>query len=752
MRVAVAFAGAVGGWGGAIPFGRGAPSAPPSGIFNITAACWRRTLLETSVRGQQVTTFVHSWSTGLRLLIERELRPTSSHFEAQVAFPDAPDLAHGAMPGKLRCASKGNADKHYPFRNLLSQWTSRLKVMTLVLAHQHATGFDFDIVLLTRLDSCPCQRDPIVADSPAFALLPGKLLRAGIMRKPKGSPPCRTPSCSRWLGFRGNYLPAAALQRSAVPLHDPPRADDSLLLAASAVAMHSLVADIVANLPNTTLSLGGCDPHAHLAVAMLRCFRMEQLDVRVTGHEEYLHMNLVMVREWLGAHCATIPNLQRAGLHNGCFERHCARQSLLGKQAGKAALEALPPPQTPRGSAETVTSQASSPPARRGKAEEATTTSPRPVLGLVPTHPPKYAFFLGFLRSFASCDESNDAHRAGLHIAAIFTTASDGAAFDRAAGKQSSALRFRVVLNLKVPSATKHHLVAWKRWMGLARLMDSRRAELLGLYEYVAFLDSETVVRSCAAMGRLPLSIERTQRRGWIAANQLCNGMGRRSLRSAALLAARSRHELDRLEAATHNFSLYFFWTELPWAPLRLLERMLLDWRERVAGSRTHGKYMSFVDAVARYAPARLFDDGTPFAQLVIVLYQLLHDSLRLRDMTRELGLSPVFAHVFGSFFEWAPQELPQMWEHILTQLEPLWLPGIAMRAANASTTAPHAALVFNIDRAERPRKSLLHFATPCAKLRPLKDDFLRCWFDEDQRREPERDEQGPICGTGSIT
>ena len=53
----------------------------PSGTFNISAACWRRTLLDVSVPGQRVTTFVQSWSVGMRQLIEQELQPAASSFE-----------------------------------------------------------------------------------------------------------------------------------------------------------------------------------------------------------------------------------------------------------------------------------------------------------------------------------------------------------------------------------------------------------------------------------------------------------------------------------------------------------------------------------------------------------------------------------------------------------------------------------------------------------------------------------------------
>lgn len=254
---------------------------------------------------------------------------------------------------------------------------------------------------------------------------------------------------------------------------------------------------------------------------------------------------------------------------------------------------------------------------------------------------------------------------------------------------------------------------------------------------------------NCDELGLLHSRIDHARRKGWMAANRVCNGLGRRSLRGAALAAAHTRHELARLEAATQNFSLYFFWTDLPWAPLGMLDRMLRSsWRTRVVGGSgglgssggLHAaESMSLVEAVERFAPARLHDGGLAFSQLVIVQFMILHHGFRLRDVTEELELSPTYSHVFGSFFEMAPREEPRAkWERILALLDPLWVPGYEYFALHSTSshsssgnhTAPQhthlkAALAFNVDRAERHQKPLRHYAKPCEELRPLGEEFL---------------------------
>ena len=134
-RIALVFAGAVGGFGGPIQPGAGAAPSVPSGTFNISAACWRRTLLDVSVPGQRVTTFVQSWSVGMRQLIEQELQPAASSFEPQAYFAELPAEATGSVA--LQCQSTKNKNtKLYSYRNLQSQWTVRLHAMNLVMAHE----------------------------------------------------------------------------------------------------------------------------------------------------------------------------------------------------------------------------------------------------------------------------------------------------------------------------------------------------------------------------------------------------------------------------------------------------------------------------------------------------------------------------------------------------------------------------------------------------------------------------------------
>ena len=100
--------------------------------------------------------------------------------------------------------------------------------MQLVLQHEYDTGLKFDLVILTRLDLCPCQREPLVYS--ALALPPGKMIRVGIMGDKK---------LNDHRNFRDSYLSNESLQGRVAHLPQTPRADDTILLG-TAEALHRL--------------------------------------------------------------------------------------------------------------------------------------------------------------------------------------------------------------------------------------------------------------------------------------------------------------------------------------------------------------------------------------------------------------------------------------------------------------------------------------------------------------------------------
>ena len=270
FRLAIAFSGAVGSFGGAIPLTANASAgseAASSGLFNVSSSCWRRTLLDSPATDLRFDIFVHSWSVRLEQQITAALRPTRSKFEPQPAFPRlpfAPSLQHHLLARRLRCHEVNRSG--YSYVHHQSLWASRLRAMALVVEQEQSTGVKFDAVLLTRLDMCPCQREPLTAAP--FRLLAGTVVRVGVFHPHCGLPVCGNPFTHDFVSDAeyGQRLAAGEVAdlvergRKAWRLRAQPRVEDTLLLG-TAAALHNLSAAALRRLPNATLSMGECDTH-----------------------------------------------------------------------------------------------------------------------------------------------------------------------------------------------------------------------------------------------------------------------------------------------------------------------------------------------------------------------------------------------------------------------------------------------------------------------------------------------------------
>ena len=318
-----------------------------SALFRFSATCWLRTLLDAAVPGQQAVAFVHSWETNpnLTALVLSTLRPARHLFEAQPAFEAAPvsrDAAGNVLIDghdplvHLECSDRNGSHsggRGMSYVSLMSQWTSRLRAMRLVLAHEHATGTRFDLTLLTRLDVCPCQRAPLLFSS--LALSPPKVMRVGLMRTMSGSH-LSTVSSRHWLHYSDQHSRLYDSGRSDGTLildrhfREAARVDD-LLLVGTTSALHTLTSAVVNQLPNMTLSLWSCDSHGVLAYATLRLFPTALVDVRVAGFAEYLPMNRVLSR-YQHQHCMRNESLREDPA--ACFAQECAWREVFGTHAG----------------------------------------------------------------------------------------------------------------------------------------------------------------------------------------------------------------------------------------------------------------------------------------------------------------------------------------------------------------------------------------------------------------------------------
>ena len=195
FRLAIAFSGAVGSFGGAMPLNAnasGGAEGSSSGLFNVSSTCWRRTLLDRAPSpGLAASIFVHSWSVRLEEHIKQTLRPVAAVFEPQPAFPRVPynpSFSNASMATRLHC-HEAKKRAGYSYVNHQSLWASRLRVMKLVVAHEQSSGLAFHAVLLTRLDMCPCQGEPITAAP--FILPKGTAMRVGLFHAHCGLPFCR---------------------------------------------------------------------------------------------------------------------------------------------------------------------------------------------------------------------------------------------------------------------------------------------------------------------------------------------------------------------------------------------------------------------------------------------------------------------------------------------------------------------------------------------------------------------------------
>ena len=107
----------------------------------------------------------------------------------------------------------------------------------------------------------------------------------------------------------------------------------------------------------------------------------------------------------------------------------------------------------------------------------------RVALALMPVHPPKFRWALGFLNSHAKCSASQ---RASLRIALIFSSQVDVAHF----GWRGSQDAFTALV---IDRPISGNAVIFKKWYALATLLDLHRQTTLLNVDDVLLLDSENL-------------------------------------------------------------------------------------------------------------------------------------------------------------------------------------------------------------------------------------------------------------------
>ena len=149
FHLALAFSGGLGLFNRKLRDAGTEQSSPSDGLFNVSAECWRRTLLPSAAAAPsssaRVLTFLHTWRLPPHVAARMvaTLRPVAFEFEAP-------------LPEATTCDANSSCPvQQYAFTSL---WHSRLAVLRLVRRHEtRALRRRFDAVLLARFDLCPCQ-------------------------------------------------------------------------------------------------------------------------------------------------------------------------------------------------------------------------------------------------------------------------------------------------------------------------------------------------------------------------------------------------------------------------------------------------------------------------------------------------------------------------------------------------------------------------------------------------------------------
>ena len=226
----------------------------------------------------------------------------------------------------LHCLNDGDRDPHagggYSYVNLQSQWYSRRQSLEFVVRHERQTGKPFDVVILTRLDLCPCQRVPLAYE--LFTLSQGKVVRVGLMAAGQ--------SATDLLEEMALWSRARVADPHVEPLwpkpRGTPRADDSIVIGTGA-ALLAVAERMVASMWNVTVAFATCDPHLHLGLGLLLTLPTARMDVR-TQDRMYLFLNRVLIRNEM-QDCA-VTALRRQP--EKCFELYCPWRPVVGYFAG----------------------------------------------------------------------------------------------------------------------------------------------------------------------------------------------------------------------------------------------------------------------------------------------------------------------------------------------------------------------------------------------------------------------------------
>ena len=322
VHVAVVFAGKLGRINGKVEVGQQVDTT----ALRLAAYCWKRAVFDGN---KNALAFVHSWDLEAKASIIKYLNPARAAFEPQIWFEEPHDRktqSYVVLPSR--------PEKMSSFLKIISLWYSRMRALELVLRHEEWEGRKFDLVVLSRLDSCMCPdgiegrpSGPLNLERyrlPADVQVGAYFMDLWSNNMPVGRDHVEHPGRPPFGGGGCTVGPGGTISG------DVPRMGDSGVVGTSR-ALHKLASTLVYDVGNQTHWLGFEDPHAMLGIEMCRLFSRAQIGFAnrsaymQPANFLYWTSAEVIVREAFGADCLRAMQLNRVTARH-CFERTCAVQ------------------------------------------------------------------------------------------------------------------------------------------------------------------------------------------------------------------------------------------------------------------------------------------------------------------------------------------------------------------------------------------------------------------------------------------
>lgn len=311
------------------------------------------------------------------------------------------------------------------------------------------------------------------------------------------------------------------------------------------------------------------------------------------------------------------------------------------------------------------------------------------VAAIVAVHPPKFHFFLDFMKHWENCKEGQTV----MDLMPIFNNQSDADAFVTALRKQGSSVNLHIpLLTQEMPEGAR--IAAWKKFDGLAQVLTNFNHKG---YEFALMLDAELGFNRCSKIKNLLQFLrEKQAKKIWygshghheysVATGNTCCAFVRRS--ACALYSddkepyefeatkkgydhVKCKHPdiMAKLAKETDNFKLWTHWTDAPYVHIETARRMFQHWEKAVDnGNRTHLSPMDISASMGVGHGDEMLFAGIGYEHIIYQLYTVAYEGFHMEDLSNTLKAQVNLGENFWKFSEEDQQK-------ILDITQPLWLP-----------------------------------------------------------------------------